>query len=267
MIDLLIDYIGSRETGRFRATFHNAIHGFPMGDLTDLLDSIAVTAGIHPVCLGVEAEEDGKVFVGADLQLTVYHVVNYFKAADRFNKAGNHWSKKTNEYIRKQTLESGAQIPALVTAIETRKLSNLRAVIVTEHPNLATRLTYLDHNLRDVIIVMVSRLIMNRTGTEQCRPVVIRLRRPANSSACSGVGTLTSSSFTLMILTSRALTYLRYLNTAVVELLGHPVNEIDEQLWRSMVSLKVLEKEPLLLRQLEEVVADNRGVSLRSCER
>lgn len=105
-----------------------------------LVNDIAIACGLHPTSLGVDADEDGEIYLGKNIKLKVWRVENVFT----FDKSKRPvWKPIT----------SGNKIPSRVLDITTQKV---RAVLVVEHKNLATQLSLVKGSLDDVIIIMVS---------------------------------------------------------------------------------------------------------------
>ncbi|KAL8650126.1 MAG: hypothetical protein Q9226_005280 [Calogaya cf. arnoldii] len=141
VIEELVQRIGNSEIFNLRLAFYtNTIRnpGMTASAYRAMVNDIALSCRMHPTSLGVDAEENGEVFIGKDLQLKIFRAENVFTTD----------ITKTPKF---KILASGSEIPSRLYQI--RWSGNIRAVLVVEHKNLATQLSLIKDAFNDVIIV------------------------------------------------------------------------------------------------------------------
>lgn len=101
------------------------------------MNDIAITCGLNPSSLGVDADETGKIYLGSRIGIRICRIVNVFAKSQ----------------VRK-SLVSDETIPSRVVDVTSTR-TRVRAVVVVEHRNLATAMMWLKEGFDDVLIVMV----------------------------------------------------------------------------------------------------------------
>lgn len=120
---------------------------------------VALTIDMHPASLGIEPENDGKVYVADDIKLTLSIAENLFQFAeavrDHRTADGRVQDAAIDKYCRTMTVRRLETIPSRIMRIKVRKGTTVRAVIVVEHRNVAYAMDWFRNNMHGCIIVMV----------------------------------------------------------------------------------------------------------------
>ena len=126
-----------------------------------IITDIAQTINIHPSNLCIDAEDGGKLYIGDDVVVKVYISDNLFKLEEviRPTRISSN-ARASPETIKQQCgkpkrLVTGSQLPSHIIEVELGQNSTLLTVVVVEHPNLGSALTWLDARTGTCLIVMV----------------------------------------------------------------------------------------------------------------
>lgn len=84
------------------------------------MNDIAVTCGLHPSSLGVDADETGEIYLGSRIGIGICRVENVFAKSQ----------------VKKSLVSDETILSRLVDITSTKTC--IRAVVVVEHRNLAT---------------------------------------------------------------------------------------------------------------------------------
>ena len=122
-------------------------------NLKNLVNNIAVTAGLHPWSLGLEPETDGKIYLNPTTRIRLWIVDNLFKFAGKRHADG---FENALGSIKPRGISNTEPIPTRIMQLRvTKGLSTLRAVVVIEHRNIGLAVHWVQENLANVIIIIV----------------------------------------------------------------------------------------------------------------
>ena len=118
-----------------------------------IIIDLALTIEVHPLALGVLAEDRGKFYLpeGISISATIISNVIAYSRAER-----------SAEFAKEKTFKheqgSATEIPQLVEKLKVRSHGKrgARAVIVTEHANLSSLLTDAHSEINDCIVITLS---------------------------------------------------------------------------------------------------------------
>ena len=147
----IVRLVDRQEHEKLRATHFSL--GIPTAQLKKWITDIALTINMHPATFGFESESDGVLFVGADVRLRIYRAVNLFLYAAHVKETRpDPKSKGTLEAV---TLKTDNLIPLRIIRMD-KCVAKIRVVLVIEHRNLGKGLQWMQDNLKDAVIVMVT---------------------------------------------------------------------------------------------------------------
>ena len=132
-----------------------------VAQVKSIIRDIALTINIHPANLCIEAEEDGKVYVGQDVVLKVWVAKNPFEMEKKIrSKLGSSNFRSFSGNLkqvcgRPRRLLGDTYIPSRILQIHVSFTASPWAIIVMEHRNLGTSLKWFEDNTRGCLIVMV----------------------------------------------------------------------------------------------------------------
>ena len=122
---------------------------------------ITLTINMHPSNLCIETEEDGKLYVGKNVHLKVWVAQNLFEFEEKARShQGSSSLRQSSANIFKhcgspRTLATDSYIPSRILHVRLGRGSTMFSVVVVEHRNIATALTWLENSLTTCLIVMV----------------------------------------------------------------------------------------------------------------
>ena len=144
--------------------FYAAVPGIKRGELTKLVDNMAVTLKVHPYNLLIEYEETGHFRVGQGIRLTVCVIHNVAAAAEVRKLNGENQGsavesdKECSQRITYTDQESDQHVPARIWGMRLSNDDSVKVVVVTEHRNIG-RSKWMSDNMTGVILVMVSHTV------------------------------------------------------------------------------------------------------------
>ena len=159
----MAQWIGSGEHVKFRQAQYAKQLSMSPCVLRKMLCDIAVTLKLHPWSLGLEADNDGRIFLPETIVLKVFTTPNLWDTARKIQEIGNPKDKSERlSLVRRfaccnKEIRNEQVIPTKVIDIELTK-GEIKAVVVMEHRNLSTRLEWFEKNSKHMILIMVSLL-------------------------------------------------------------------------------------------------------------
>lgn len=124
-----------------------------------ILTDLALTIKVHPLALGVIAEERGKFYLPDGI---------FIDATIVSNVTGWHNNDKSAEFTKSKTFkhEQDATIPQLVEKLKVRiqNKRSVRAVIITEHANLSSLLVNDQFDINNCLVITT----MGYPGNSTC---------------------------------------------------------------------------------------------------
>ena len=150
----------SRQQIEFRQAFYTNILSLTQAQLTENIQDIALTVGLHPASLGVESECDGRVYIPKNLEISVLVAENLYEVAQarqaKLASTGDNDDAKTAAFraCAEMTLTSEQTIPSKIMQIKIAK-GSVAVVIVVEHRNIETHLNAIREHLPNSLVVMV----------------------------------------------------------------------------------------------------------------
>lgn len=165
MCEYLVQHIGTKSLVKFRQAFYVNKKFMTSSQLHAMLWGMAITVDLHPWSLGVEPQEDGRVWVGASIRLRcyvakeLYHVAQARADAER---AGRDVERAVLQACENHGLTHAAgevTIPTRVYKIKSIGGKDPQFVIIVEHQNTGTMLQWVETNGREAVIVMVRKYL------------------------------------------------------------------------------------------------------------
>lgn len=126
-----------------------------------ILTDLALTIKVHPLALGVLAEDRGKFYLpdGVLIDATIIsNVISHHKT----NGSGEFTKKKTFKHEQGTAMTIPQLVEKLMVRIQNKR--SVRAVIVTEHANLSTLLMDAQFDINNCIVIT----LMGYPGYSTC---------------------------------------------------------------------------------------------------
>ena len=138
----LLRQVGTKEMVKSRQAFYSNRRLLTGFQLKLMVDSIALTARLHPWSLGMEPQADGQIWVGRDIKIQCKIVDNLFEMADIRVSSANPAVAIRRAYKTMSITNTGndQQIPPRCWEVKSVGNKHPKLVIVTEHLNIGTSL-------------------------------------------------------------------------------------------------------------------------------
>ena len=153
VIEYILQHVGMSEHVKFRQGGYAKCLSMSQSNFKDLVFNIAVTAELHPWSLGLEPEADGQVYLNPTTTIKLWIVDNLFKFAAKIQSGG---FQNALGSIKPRAISNTEPIPSRIMQLKvTKGLPALRAVVVVEHKNIGLAVHWVQHNLENVMIIIV----------------------------------------------------------------------------------------------------------------
>lgn len=167
LVQFLLEHIGLGDQRKFRQSLYANMGFLKEGQLRRMINSLAVTIGLHPLSLGIEPEETGKVWVNrsSKIRIRCWIADNVYDVAAVKQKALKTKTGPNRDVVVESAIDRACrQYSVTEETIIPSKVYKLNVsggpalVLIVEHQNVALAFKWLGLNAMRTIIVMVCSL-------------------------------------------------------------------------------------------------------------